>query len=109
MKKKFLKIVKNLKKIYHKPRFINLSYNLRYKTENKKRFCLLFKEFVRVELKHMEVAKKILKKKLGKRCKLLFRVFPSVPFSKKPAQVRMGKGTGKICGTFFWGRPGAFF
>lgn len=48
----------------------------------------------RINGKHIESARKVINRSLKRRGKLWIRVYPSVPVSKKPADVRMGKGKG---------------
>ncbi len=49
--------------------------------------------------RQIESSRVVLSKKLRKNGKLWIRVFPDKPVSKKPAEVRMGKGKG---GPEFW-------
>jgi len=47
----------------------------------------------------LEACRKILRKKLGKRSKIIINVYPDSPFSSKPKETRMGRGKG---GNFKW-------
>jgi len=50
----------------------------------------------RVSAQQLESARKTMSRKMRKFGKIWLRVFPSVPVSGKPAEVRMGKGKGNI-------------
>jgi large subunit ribosomal protein L16 len=45
--------------------------------------------------RHIETLLMFLRKKLKKQGKIWFRVFPHISVSKKPGEVRMGKGKGR--------------
>lgn len=47
-----------------------------------------------ISAKHIESVRILLTRVLGKNGKLWIRVFPDVPFTRKPAGVRMGSGKG---------------
>lgn len=49
-----------------------------------------------LNFKQIEAARKSLVKNLGKNVKLLIRIFPDKPLTKKPLEVRMGKGKGSV-------------
>jgi large subunit ribosomal protein L16 len=53
----------------------------------------------RITTFQLESLRKALVKKIKGRGKIWFRVFPSVPVTSKPAEVRMGKGKGD---TNYW-------
>lgn len=50
----------------------------------------------------LEALRKALLKKIKGKGKLWFRIFPSLPVTSKPAEVRMGKGKGSIS---YWCSP----
>jgi len=52
-----------------------------------------------IPAKALEAMRQNLNKKLKKTGKLWVRVFPDIPRSQKPAEVRMGKGKGSVA---FW-------
>jgi large subunit ribosomal protein L16 len=61
----------------------------------------------RVTAKQLESSRKSMLKKMKKLGKLVLRIFPDVPITKKPAEVRMGKGKGALdywCSTVNSGR-----
>lgn len=52
----------------------------------------------RVRSNQLESARKVISRTLGKTGKVWIRVFPDKPFTKKPPEVKMGKGKGDPVG-----------
>lgn len=52
----------------------------------------------RITSNQIESARKAITHNLGKTGRVWIRVFPDMPFTKKPAEVKMGKGKGDIEG-----------
>jgi len=52
----------------------------------------------RVRSNQLESARKVITRELGKTGKVWIRVFPDMPFTQKPAEVKMGKGKGDPVG-----------
>jgi large subunit ribosomal protein L16 len=50
----------------------------------------------RMTSNQIESARKVISRTLGKTGKLWIRVFPDMPITQKPAEVKMGKGKGDI-------------
>jgi large subunit ribosomal protein L16 len=50
----------------------------------------------RLPAKTIEAVRRVITRKLKREGKLWIRVFPDIPVTKKPAEVRMGKGKGSI-------------
>jgi large subunit ribosomal protein L16 len=50
----------------------------------------------RVSTRQLESTRKVLRRSLRKEAKTWITVFPQMPITKKPQEVRMGKGKGKI-------------
>ncbi|MEX0930100.1 MAG: 50S ribosomal protein L16 [Candidatus Paceibacterota bacterium] len=48
----------------------------------------------RLTSRQLEAARKVLSRNVGKLGKVWIRVFPDMPFTKKPAEVKLGKGKG---------------
>lgn len=48
----------------------------------------------RVRSNQLESARKVLSRQMGKTGKVWIRVFPDMPFTAKPAEVKLGKGKG---------------
>lgn len=74
------------------------SYRKEYKVNS-----LIFSDFglksmrsCRVSVKQLEASRKTMIKKMKKVGKLVLRIFPDVSITKKPAEVRMGKGKGAL-------------
>lgn len=64
-------------------------------------------ESFRITSKHLESIRSVLMKTIKKkRGRLLMRIFPNIPVSKKPADVRMGKGKGSLEFWIFRVKPG---
>lgn len=60
----------------------------------------------RITANQIEAARRALTRAAGKGAKVWVRVFPDRPFTKKPAEVRMGSGKGDLAGYIFDVRPG---
>lgn len=50
----------------------------------------------RIRSNQIESARKAIRKSIKRAGKLWIRVFPDIPVTKKPAEVRMGKGKGAV-------------
>lgn len=48
----------------------------------------------RVRSNQLEAARKVLSRSLGKTGRVWIRVFPDMPYTQKPAEVKLGKGKG---------------
>lgn len=59
-------------------------------------FALKTLEPERINAKQIEAARKAINRHLKRTGKLWIRVFPDKPVSKKPTDVRMGKGKGSV-------------
>lgn len=60
----------------------------------------------RITSNQIEAARKVITRATGKTGKMWIRIFPDRPFTKKPAEVGMGKGKGNPEGFVFEVRPG---
>ena len=60
----------------------------------------------RVTSNQIESARRALTRAAGKSAKVWVRIFPDRPFTRKPAEVRMGSGKGDPQGFVFDVRPG---
>ncbi len=60
----------------------------------------------RIRSNQIESARKVISRALGKTGKMWIRIFPDMPFTAKPAEVKMGKGKGDIQGYQVQVRPG---
>lgn len=52
----------------------------------------------RIKSNQIEAARKVLSRSIGKTGRLWIRIFPDMPFTKKPAEVKLGKGKGELEG-----------
>ena len=52
----------------------------------------------RINSRQIESARKAITRNLGKTGRVWIRIFPDMPYTKKPAEVKMGKGKGDIEG-----------
>ena len=69
------------------------------KTEDSNRFgniALIAKESGKITNFQIESIRRFLRRFLKKKAQIFFRVFPNVPVTKKPNDVRLGRGKGNI-------------
>ena len=52
----------------------------------------------RVKSNQIEAARKVVSRTIGKTGKMWIRIFPDMPYTSKPAQVKLGKGKGDLQG-----------
>jgi len=69
-------------------------------------FGLKATEAVRIRSNQLEAARKVLSRTIGKTGKLWIRVFPDMPYTSKPAEVKLGKGKGDLAGYVAPVKPG---
>lgn len=55
-------------------------------------------EPARVKSNQIEAARKVVSRTIGKTGKMWIRIFPDMPYTQKPAQVKLGKGKGDLQG-----------
>ncbi len=60
----------------------------------------------RIMSNQLEAARKALSKEAGKTGKVWIRIFPDMPLTKKPAEVKLGKGKGDLFGYCAPVKPG---
>lgn len=60
----------------------------------------------RVRSNQIEAARKVVSRTLGKTGRMWIRIFPDKPFTKKPSEVKMGKGKGDPQGFEVQVKPG---
>ena len=53
-------------------------------------------EIGRISSKEIEALRKVVTRKLKRMGKLQFKIFPNIPVTNKPIEVRMGKGKGSV-------------
>ncbi|MDQ3090003.1 MAG: 50S ribosomal protein L16 [bacterium] len=52
----------------------------------------------RIKSNQIEAARKVLSRSIGKTGRLWIRIFPDMPYTAKPAEVKLGKGKGDLQG-----------
>ncbi len=52
----------------------------------------------RIKSNQIEAARKVLSRASGKTGKVWIRIFPDMPYTQKPAEVKLGKGKGDLAG-----------
>jgi large subunit ribosomal protein L16 len=60
------------------------------------RYGLVAREPCRLKASHLAAAELAIKRKFKREAKVWLRVFPHLPVTRKPAEVRMGKGKGNV-------------
>lgn len=60
----------------------------------------------RIKSNQIEAARKVLSRSIGKSGRLWIRIFPDMPYTAKPAEVKLGKGKGDLQGYVAPVRPG---
>ncbi len=60
----------------------------------------------RIMSNQIEAARKVLSREVGKTGKVWIRIFPDMPLTKKPAEVKLGKGKGDLFGYCAPVKPG---
>jgi len=55
-------------------------------------------EYGRIRSNQIEAARKVISRALGKTGKTWIRIFPDMPYTAKPAEVKLGKGKGDLQG-----------
>lgn len=52
----------------------------------------------RIKSNQLEASRKVISRAIGKTGRLWIRVFPDMPYTSKPAEVKLGKGKGDLQG-----------
>ena len=60
----------------------------------------------RIVSNQIEAARKVISRTVGKTGKVWIRIFPDMPFTQKPAEVKLGKGKGDLAGYCVPVKPG---
>ncbi len=63
-------------------------------------------EGARIMSNQIEAARKVISREMGKTGKMWIRIFPDMPLTKKPAEVKLGKGKGDLFGYCAPVKPG---
>lgn len=60
----------------------------------------------RIRSEQIESARKVISREVGKNGKVWIRIFPDMPYTAKPAEVKLGKGKGDLAGYCAPVKPG---
>lgn len=60
----------------------------------------------RIKSNQIESARKVISRSIGKTGKMWVRIFPDMPYTQKPAEVKLGKGKGDLVGYVVPVKPG---
>lgn len=96
------------KKVKFRKTFKNIPKSIKI-SDNKLNFgsyALKSLSFARIKSKQIESARRAITRKLKRKGKLWIKIFPHIPVTSKPTEVRMGKGKGSLA---YWSssvRPG---
>ena len=94
-------------KKYQKGKRFNFSYkNLNSNHKVKRTLCLVAENFGRLTVKQLKALKQAINKRIKRKGRVLFNLCTSLPITKKPLEIRMGKGKGNISHFVFRVRPG---
>lgn len=69
-------------------------------------FAIKAIEGARIKSNQIEAARKVLSRSTGKTGKIWIRIFPDMPYTQKPAEVKLGKGKGDLAGYVAPVKPG---
>lgn len=86
------------KRIKHRKTFKNIPSTLKY-SDNRLSFgsfALKSLGLARLTAKQIEAARRAITRKVKRKGKLWIKVFPHIPVTSKPTEVRMGKGKGSL-------------
>lgn len=61
-------------------------------------FGLKAMEEARIKSNQIEAARKVVSRSVGKAGRFWIRIFPDMPYTQKPAEVKLGKGKGDLQG-----------
>jgi large subunit ribosomal protein L16 len=95
--RKWHKMRRNDKREWVETRGVDLSFGS---------FGLKALSAARIRSNQIEAARKVIARSAGKTGKIWTRIFPDMPYTKKPAEVPMGNGKGDPQGYCFQVRPG---
>lgn len=59
-------------------------------------FAIKAMQYKRIKSTHIESARKAINNYIKRNGKIWIRIFPDIPITKKPIEVRMGKGKGNV-------------
>ena len=86
------------KRTKHRKTFKNIPVTLKHSNNQLSfgSFALKSLGFARLTAKQIEAARRAITRKVKRKGKLWINVFPHIPVTSKPTEVRMGKGKGSL-------------
>lgn len=92
------------KRVKYRKTFKNLPDTYKYSNNNLSfgSFALKSLGFGRLTSKQIEAARRAITRKIKRKGKVWIKVFPHIPVTSKPTEVRMGKGKGSLA---YWCCP----
>jgi len=84
------------KKLQKGKSFNRLNNNLSLKSLKLKTLKIISLDSGRVSAKQLNSIKLLIKKSIKKKGHVIFKIFPQTPITKKPSEIRMGKGKGNV-------------
>ena len=92
------------KRTKYRKTFKNIPSTLKYSNNNLSfgSFALKSLSVARITAKQIEAARRAITRKIKRRGKLWIKIFPHIPVTSKPTEVRMGKGKGSLA---YWSCP----
>lgn len=102
------------KKVKHRKHFVKRKNSVKEAAKMETRgislafgsYGLKAMKYSRVTSNQIEAARKVMARYATKSGKVWIRIFPDMPFTQKPAEVKMGKGKGEPVGFVAEVRPG---
>lgn len=102
------------KKVKHRKHFVKRKNRVKEAAKHETRgvevsfgsYGLKAMKYARVTSNQIEAARKVMARYATKSGKVWIRIFPDMPYTQKPAEVKMGKGKGDLVGFVAEVRPG---
>jgi large subunit ribosomal protein L16 len=77
-------------------RKVTTNFKSNVKTNKYGNLCLVAMETSKVSNFQLESLRRFLRRLLKKKAQIFFRLFPNTPITKKPNDVRLGRGKGNV-------------
>lgn len=102
------------KKVKHRKHFVKRKNAVKEANKHETRgvdvsfgsYGLKAMKYARITSNQIEAARKVMARYATKSGKVWIRIFPDMPYTQKPAEVKMGKGKGDLAGFVAEVRPG---
>jgi large subunit ribosomal protein L16 len=107
----FLQKKKQSKTFFRGSSYDNIFFSKRPPLSLSKRFghrCVVLyaTDYGRLSKEEIEAARRLIRKRVGKKVKLSVKAYAYIPVTRKPKEVRMGKGKGRISEYICYVKPG---